>query len=79
MHRSDFCVTFSLFLGSRFYFFSAVGWQEPAIAQLAQLQPQEDFPFFLFLTRLAIIAATTAASTRVIITVAKLFMSQVSI
>ena len=24
-----------------------VPWQEPAMAQWAQLQPQEDFPFFL--------------------------------
>jgi len=45
-------------------------WQEPAIAQWAQLQPQEDLPFFLFRTRLTIIAATTAISTRHIITVA---------
>ena len=45
-------------------------WQEPDIAQWAQLQPQEDLPFFLFRTRLTIIAATTAISTRHIITVA---------
>ena len=33
-------------------------WQDSAIAQCAQLQPQEDFPFFLSLTSLRIMTAT---------------------
>ena len=35
-------------------------WQDSAIAQCAQLQPQEDFPFFLSLTSLRIMTATTS-------------------
>ena len=49
------------------------------MAQWAQLQPQEDLPFFLFFTRLNIISATITASTRLIITVAILFDNHASI
>lgn len=45
-------------------------WQLPFIAQFAQPQPQEDFPFFLSRTILPITAATTAISTAQITTVA---------
>ncbi len=45
-------------------------WQEPLIAQFAQLQPQEDLPFFLSLTKPTIIKVTTSASTRHTIMVA---------
>ncbi len=44
-------------------------WQEPFIAQLAQLQPQEDLPFLLSLTKPTIIKVTISASTRHIIMV----------
>lgn len=40
------------------------------MGQLPQLQPQEDFPFFLFLTIFITTAATMHASTRLIIIVA---------
>ncbi len=46
-------------------------WQEPFIAQFAQLQPQEDLPFFLSLTKPTIIKVTISASTRHIIMVAR--------
>lgn len=39
------------------------------MGQQLQLQPQEDFPFFLFFTMLIITAITTRASTRHIIMV----------
>lgn len=39
------------------------------MGQQLQLQPQEDFPFFLFFTMLIITAITTRASTRQIIMV----------
>ena len=44
-------------------------WQLPDIGQQPQLQPHEDFPCFLFFTRLRMMAATTAiniASTRIV-------------
>jgi len=45
-------------------FLESRSWQAPAIAQWAQLQPQEDFPFRLSATSLQTIPATINASTR---------------
>ena len=38
-------------------------WHEPDIGQEPQLQPQLDFPFFLFFTSPAMMAAMTAMRT----------------
>lgn len=54
-------------------------WHDPLIGQLEQPREQEDFPFFLFLTILTIIAVTTAISKAQIITVAKFSESHASI
>lgn len=54
-------------------------WQDPAIAQCAQLQPQEDFPFFLSLTSLRIIAATIRMSTKDTMIVLRLSVIQFNI
>ena len=51
-----------------FYFLE---WHEPLKGQIEQPHPQEDFPFFLFLTVEIIIAATTATIMSEIIIVAK--------
>ena len=54
-------------------------WQDSAIAQCAQLQPQEDFPFFLSLTSLRIIAATIKMSTKDTMIVLRLSVIQFNI
>ena len=54
-------------------------WQDSAIAQCAQLQPQEDFPFFLSLTSLRIIAATIRMSTKDTMIVLRLSVIQFNI
>ena len=46
------------------------------MAQCAQLQPQEDLPFFLLLTRDRTMAATTARRTRQITIVAMFWVNQ---
>ena len=53
--------------------------QDPFIGQFEQPHEQEDFPFFLFLTILKIIAATTAISTTQTIIVAEFSESHASI
>ena len=37
-------------------------WQEPDMAQWAQLQPQLDFPFFLSFTSFRMMSTTTTVS-----------------
>ena len=49
-------------------------WQESDIVQWAQLQPQEDLPFFLSFTNETIIEVTIKANTRHIINVAKFIL-----
>ena len=74
------CILFRLIaVASKTVVSGFVGWQAPFMAQPAHPQPQDDFPFLLPRTILAMTAATKRTKTALIMIVAIFSISHASI
>ena len=79
-YYSKSCILFRLIaVASKTGVSGFAGWQAPFMAQPAHPQPQDDFPFLLTRTILAMTAATKRTKTALIMIVAIFSISHASI